>query len=65
MGTLEWVESSGKGSVYFFSVSHQPAHPALRNDVPYVLAIIELEEGWRMNSNIINADANELRLGCP
>ena len=65
VGTLEWVESSGKGSVYSFTVSYQPAHPAFRDDVPYMLAIIELEEGWRMNSNIINVDANDVKVGMP
>ena len=65
VGNLDWVESSGKGSVYSFTVSYQPAHPAFRDDVPYVFAIIELEEGWRMNSNIINAEANDVKVGMP
>ena len=41
VGTLEWVESSGKGWVYASSISYQPAHPAFADDVPYVLAIVE------------------------
>ena len=52
VGTLEWVESSGKGWVYASSISYQPAHPAFAGDVPYVLAIIELDEGVRMMGGI-------------
>jgi uncharacterized OB-fold protein len=63
VGTLDWVESSGRGWVYAFTISYQPAHPAFADDVPYVLAIIELEEGWRMNSNVINIDPQEVKVG--
>ena len=65
IGTLEWVESSGKGTLYSFTASHQPANPAFRDEVPYILAIIELEEGWRMNSNIINVDSKDIEVGAP
>jgi hypothetical protein len=63
IGTLEWVQSTGKGWVYAFTISYQPAHPAFADDVPYILAIIELEEGWRMNSNVINIDPQEVTIG--
>jgi uncharacterized OB-fold protein len=63
VGTLDWVESSGKGTVYSFTVSYQPAHPAFKEDVPYMLAIVELDEGWRMNTNIINADPKDVAIG--
>ena len=63
VGTLEWVESSGKGWVYAHTVSYQPAHPAFADDVPYVLAVIELDEGWRMNSNVVNVDPKDVRVG--
>jgi len=63
VGTLDWVESSGKGTVYSFTVSYQPAHPAFKEDVPYMLAIVELDEGWRMNTNIINADPKDMAIG--
>src|SRR3954468_18124416 len=54
VGTLEWIESSGKGWVYASSISYQPAHPVFADDVPYVLAIIvgidpkEVEIGMRV-----------------
>ena len=65
VGTLEWVESSGKGRVYSYTILHQPAHPAFAADVPYVLAIIEMDEAWRMDSNVINIDPDAVRVGMP
>ena len=63
VGTLEWVESSGKGWVYAHTICYQAAHPAFADDVPYVLAIVELDEGWRMNSNVINVAPEDVRIG--
>ena len=63
VGTLEWVESNGKGWVYACSISYQPAHPAFADDVPYVLAIVELDEGVRMHTNVIGIDPKEVKIG--
>ncbi len=63
VGTLEWEESTGKGRVYSYTISYQPNHPAFADDVPYVIAIIELDEGWRMVSNLINIDPKEVQVG--
>lgn len=65
VGTLEWVESSGKGIVYSFTITYQPANPAFRDDIPYILAIVELQEGWRMNTNIVNTNHEEVKVGDP
>ncbi|MPZ14886.1 MAG: hypothetical protein GEU73_10780 [Chloroflexi bacterium] len=64
VGSLDWVESTGKGRLYSYTVSYQPAHQAFAGDVPYVLAIIEMDEGWRMTSNLINFGSQDaLRIG--
>jgi uncharacterized protein len=62
-GRWSGVESSGKGRVYASSISYQPAHPAFADDVPYVLAIIELDEGVRMHTNVIGIDPKEVEIG--
>src|SRR5438874_5660443 len=62
IGTLDWVESTGKGWVYAHTISYQPAHPAFAKDVPYVLAIVELDEGLRMYTNDVNIDPMEVRV---
>ncbi len=51
---LEWVEASGRGEIYSFTVAHRPAGPAFADDVPYVIAIVELAEGPRMMTWILN-----------
>jgi uncharacterized OB-fold protein len=63
INTLDWAEASGKGWVYAHTISYQPAHPAFADDVPYVFAIVELDEGVRMNTNVVNVDPKEVRIG--
>jgi hypothetical protein len=41
------VRASGRGTVYSFTVTHQNQAPGFREELPYVLAIVELEEGVR------------------
>lgn len=42
---LEYRESAGRGTVYTFTVCHRPGHPSFADQVPYVVAMVELEEG--------------------
>ncbi len=61
-GDLSWVESEGKGRVYSFTVIQQPVDKAFLEDVPYIYAIIQLEEGPRMISNVIDCAIEEVRI---
>jgi uncharacterized OB-fold protein len=60
---LDWTEASGKGTIYSFTIARRPAGAAFQNDVPYVIALIDLEEGVRMMSNIITDDVDSVRIG--
>ncbi len=60
---LEWVESSGRGRVYSFTTVHRP--PRAEFEVPYVVAIVELEEGWHMLTNIIGCAADAVQVDMP
>lgn len=60
---LEWVESTGRGVLYSYTVVHRPQRPEFR--VPYVVAIVELEEGWHMLSNLVETDPDEIAIGMP
>ncbi len=62
---IEWVPSSGRGQVYSYTVIHQNQSPGFASEVPYVLAYIELEEGVRMMSNVVNCPPDEVRIGMP
>jgi len=50
---VAWAESKGTGRIYSFVVYHRSYHPAFEADVPYVVAIVELDEGVRLLSNIV------------
>ena len=49
---LAWIEASGLGVIYSFTVCHRPAGPAFTADVPYIVALVELAEGPRMMTRI-------------
>ena len=49
-----WTQTSGRGKVQSFVVFHRAYHPAFASALPYVVALIELEEGVRMISNIVD-----------
>lgn len=58
----DWVEGSGKGRLHTYTVSHIPGAPGFEDDLPYVVAIIELEEGVHMMSTVIECEPEDL--GC-
>jgi uncharacterized OB-fold protein len=60
---LEWVESSGRGTVYSYTTVWRPPRPEF--EVPYVVAIVELEEGWHMLSNLLDCRPEAARVGLP
>ncbi|HMN80885.1 MAG TPA: Zn-ribbon domain-containing OB-fold protein [Burkholderiaceae bacterium] len=60
---LEWIQSSGRGIVHSFTVIRRAPMEAYRKQVPYVVALVDLEEGPRMMANILGADALETRIG--
>lgn len=59
---LEWIVASGKGTIYTYTVAHQ-AFGQFAADVPFVVALIELEEGVRMMSRIIDAPRDRVTIG--
>ncbi|MBN2239864.1 MAG: Zn-ribbon domain-containing OB-fold protein [Dehalococcoidales bacterium] len=62
---FEWMKLSGKGKVYSFVVVRRAGMPAFAAEVPYVVAIIETEEGVRYSSNIIECDPDEVYIDMP
>jgi uncharacterized OB-fold protein len=60
---LEWTASSGRGTVYSHTVVHRPPRPAFA--APYVVAIVELEEGWHMLSNVVDCRPEDVHVGMP
>lgn len=62
---IEWAPVSGRGTVKTFTVVHRAGHPAWQPDAPYVTALVELEEGPTMLSNIVDVDPPAVRVGMP
>ncbi len=62
---LGWVEASGRGTVYSFTVVHNNAPSAFAPDTPFVIAVIRLEEGVQMLSNVVDYDPDELVCDMP
>ncbi len=62
---LEWVKASGRGKVYTYTVARRPTHPAFADRVPYVIAVVELEEGPRLTTNIVDCDPHSVRIDMP
>jgi uncharacterized OB-fold protein len=61
----EWVKVSGRGKVHSFVVYHRAYHPAFAAELPYLVAVVELEEGPRLTSNIVGCEPGEVHCGMP
>ncbi len=62
---LSWTPVSGKGVIYTYTIAYRPPHPVLTNQTPITVAVVELEEGPRMTSNIIGCDPDTVEIGMP
>lgn len=60
---LGWIEASGKAIIYSFSVTLEGVEKMFVEDLPIILAWVDLPEGIRMQSNIIDCDPNEVEIG--
>jgi uncharacterized OB-fold protein len=58
---LVWADSSGAGRIYSFTVVWRPPTPAFES--PFVVAIVELEEGYTMLSNVVDCDVHDVQIG--
>ena len=62
---LEWVPVSGRGRLHSFTIINQPVNAAFRDDVPYVYAVVQLIEGPRMISNLVECDVESVSVDMP
>lgn len=61
----EWALLSGRGAIYTYGVVRSPMMPAFAADVPYILALVQLEEGPRLTTNIVECGPEDVRIGAP
>jgi len=57
----EWAKSSGRGKLYTWTVVTFPMHPGFAEEVPYAVTLIEMEEGPRIVSRVIDVLPKDLR----
>lgn len=61
----EWAKSSGRGSVFTWTVAARAMHPAFQDDAPYAPVVIEMDEGVRLLSGVVDCPPDELEIGMP
>jgi len=64
-GDFEWVRMSGRGRVRTFIITRPPFLPAFAQKVPFVIAVIELDEGPRLVGNVLDCPIEEVHVGMP
>ena len=62
---LQWTQARGTGKIYSFTIVHRAPSSAFEKDLPYTVALVELDEGARMMSNIVEIEPQDVRVGMP
>ena len=62
---LEWRESTGRGVLYAVTVEYKPQNPAMAERAPYAVALVDLDDGIRMLSNVVGCPPEEITVGMP
>ena len=62
---VDWEEATGRGELYTYSVVRRNDLPPFHERVPYVAAIVDLEEGPRAMTNVVDCEFDDLAIGMP
>jgi uncharacterized OB-fold protein len=62
-GEVAWREASGRGTVHTYTVIRQNWANPFKDELPYVVAMIELEEGVKMMTNVTDCNADDVTIG--
>ena len=52
----DWIKASGKGTLYTYGITMRAPTPAFRDEAPFILAIVDLEEGCRIPTNLVGIE---------
>jgi len=61
----EWARSSGRGRVYTWTVAVLAMHPAFQDVTPYAPVVVEMEEGVRLLSQVVDCPPDDLEIDMP
>jgi uncharacterized OB-fold protein len=64
-GSSEWdtIESCGEGTLFSYTVMHEPLAPPL--DPPHIVVLVHLDEGTRLVSELVDVDPADVEIGMP
>lgn len=62
---FKWEKAEGTGVVYSYVVTHQAIHPSLAGHTPFATVEIELTEGPRIISNLLDVSPDDIEIGMP
>ena len=62
---LTWMPVDGRGTVYTFTVALQPTAPPFADEVPQLLGVVELTEGVRLSTTLVDVDPTAVSIGMP
>jgi len=60
---LEWRELSGNGVVHTYTVARRPTAPPWSEDLPQLIAVVELDEGPRLTTELVNVEPDAIEVG--
>ncbi|MCM3567498.1 Zn-ribbon domain-containing OB-fold protein [Neobacillus mesonae] len=63
LSDVEWTTSKGKGTLYSFSEVQKVFNPDFKEKVPFIVAMVELDEGPRMLTNLVGAEIEDVKIG--
>jgi uncharacterized protein len=62
---VEWIKTSGRAKVLSYTIIYRPVTQAFAGDVPYVVAMVTLDEGPQMMTNIVGCEPEKVSIGMP
>jgi uncharacterized protein len=62
---VEWVKTSGRARVLSYTIIYRPVTQAFAGNVPYVVAMVTLDEGPQMMTNIVGCEPEKVHIGMP
>lgn len=60
---ITWSKTKGRGRIHSFSVIYHAPYPAFETDVPYAIAVVLLQEGAQLMTNIVECDLDKVHVG--
>ena len=59
----QWCKSAGRGRLYSFAVTYHSPLPGFRESTPYIVAYVEIEDGLRLMTNLVDCALAEVKIG--